>query len=116
MSDAINEKQVGKALADKIPDEKGISKLERFLTAAEYPHVERDISYLRTVQELRSRVTAHLKGSDYESMLGKNLGDRRGVEAIRWLLERGIAMLQGLAAWTGPQESDVPEEVTDDAE
>lgn len=105
MSDALNEKEIGKALTEKVPDEKGISKLERFLTEAGYPHVERDIAFLRTVQELRSRVTAHLKGSDYEAMLNKNLGDRRGVDAVRWLLERGIAMLQGLTAWVAPQES-----------
>ena len=54
------------------------------------------------MQELRSKVTAHLKGSDYESALTKNLGQRRGIEAIRWLIEDGVAFLQSLTAWTQP--------------
>jgi hypothetical protein len=62
----------------------------------------RDIAYLRRVQELRSKVTAHLKGSDYEKALTRNLDQRRGVEAIRWLLENGVTFLQALTAWTQP--------------
>ncbi len=99
MSDAINEKELQKYLPDKIKDEKGISKLERLLKAKGYPPVTRDIDYLRRVQELRSKVTAHLKGSDYEKVLTKNLGERRGLEAIRTLLEDGITFLQSLTAW-----------------
>ena len=102
MSDAINEKEVQKLLPDRIQDEKSISKFERLLNAEGYPHVTRDIGYLRRVQELRSKVTAHLKGSDHERILTKNLGERRGVEAIRWLLEDGITFLQSLIAWIQP--------------
>jgi hypothetical protein len=102
MSDAINEKEVQKLLPDKIENEKGISKLERLLTAEAYPQVTRDIAYLRRVQELRSKVTAHLKGNDYEKALTRNLDQRRGIEAIRWLLQGGLAFLQSLTAWTQP--------------
>ena len=102
MSDAINEKEVQKLLPDRIEDEKSISKFERLLKAEGYPQVTRDIGYLRRVQELRSKVTAHLKGSDHERILTKNLGERRGVEAIRWLLEDGITFLQSLIAWIQP--------------
>ena len=106
MSDAINEKEVQKLLPDKIENEKGISKLERLLTAEVYPPVTRDVAYLRRVQELRSKVTAHLKGSDYEKALTRNLDQRRGIEAIRWLLEDGITFLQSLTAWTQPTAED----------
>lgn len=109
MSDAINEKEVQKLLPDKISDERGISKLERLLNAEGYPHVTRDIIYLRRVQDLRSKVTAHLKGSDYEKALTRNLDDRRGLEAIRWLLEGGIAFLQSLITWTAPAAADEDE-------
>ncbi|HEX7162497.1 MAG TPA: hypothetical protein VF223_14835, partial [Trebonia sp.] len=95
-----------KLLPDKIENEKGISKLERLLTAEAYPQVTRDIAYLRRVQELRSKVTAHLKGSDYEKALTRNLDQRRGIEAIRWLLEDGVAFLQSLTAWTQPAARD----------
>jgi hypothetical protein len=66
MSDALNESSIGNALPNRIDDEKGISKFERFLSLEGYSHVERDIKYLRRVQELRSKVSAHLKGRDYE--------------------------------------------------
>lgn len=88
MSDALNEGPIGRALATKVPDEKGISKFNRFFTTQGYPHVERDITYLRRIQELRSRVTAHLKGSDYQKMLTKNVGTDRGIEAIRYCSRR----------------------------
>jgi hypothetical protein len=84
----------------------GISKLERLLTAEAYPHATRDTAYLRRIQELRSKVTAHLKGSDYEKALTRNLDQRRGIEAIRWLLEDGVAFIQSLTAWTQPPKED----------
>ena len=99
MSDALNEGPIGRALATKVPDEKGISKFNRFFTTQGYPHVERDITYLRRIQELRSRVTAHLKGSDYQKMLTKNVGTDRGIEAIQVLLKEGLTFLTDLAAW-----------------
>ncbi|RIQ11116.1 hypothetical protein DY240_29845 [Jiangella rhizosphaerae] len=105
--DAINEKALQKNLESKVKDERGISKLERYLGSLGYPHADRDISYLRSVQELRSKLAAHLKGRDYEQTLSKNLGDLRGRSAIRSLLESGVAMLQGLTAFAPPQgESD----------
>ena len=105
MSDALNERAIQGALGTRVENEKGISKLERLLTAAGYPHVGRDISYLRRVQELRSRVSAHLKGSDYQKMLTKNLGAVRGVEAVRGLLEEGLAFMQSLMEWVVSEEA-----------
>ena len=95
MSDALNESEIGKALPSRIDGEKGISKFERFLIRQGYPHVERDIKYLRRLQELRSKVSAHLKGRDYEKALTQNLGDDRGVPAIQRLLGEGVAFLHG---------------------
>lgn len=99
MSDALNESAIGKALPSRVENEKGISKFERFLTLEGYPHVERDIKYLRRVQELRSKVSAHLKGRDYEKVLTKNLGEARGARAIRQLLEEGDTFLNELVVW-----------------
>jgi hypothetical protein len=106
MSDALNESSIGKALPNRVDDEKGISKFERFLILEGYPHLERDIKYLRRVQELRSKVSAHLKGRDYEKVLSKNLGDDRGAEAIQQLLEEGVTFLRDLIAWCGPTDDD----------
>jgi hypothetical protein len=106
MSDALNESAIGKALGTKVADEKGISKFERFLTQEGYPEVGREIAYLRKVQELRSKVAAHLKGADYQKMLTKNLGAARGAEAIRGLLDEGLTFLAGLLVWVAPDKSD----------
>jgi hypothetical protein len=105
MSDALNEAAIGKALPDRIDNEKGISKFERFLTLEGYPHVGRDIKYLRRVQELRSKVSAHLKGQDYQKFLTKNLGSDRGAVAIQRLLSEGVTFLHALITWVGPTDA-----------
>ena len=89
--DALNEKQIESRLSTKQPNEKGISKLER-LFAQEERLQGNDVQVLRSLQELRSRVTAHRKGSDYEKVLDKNFGNRRGREAVELLM-------QGLLDW-----------------
>lgn len=114
MSDALNEGAIGKALGTKIPDEKGISKFERFLTAEGYPHVARDIAYLRKVQELRSKVTAHLKGGDYQAMLARNLGTDRGIDAIQVLLRDGLQFLADLREWVLPSDTAAERPVAED--
>lgn len=103
MSDALNEPELQKQLPTKIPDEKGIGKFERFLTAQAYPQVQRDIAYLRKVQDLRSKLTAHRKGSDYEKVLGKHFGTARGQAAIRSLFEEGIEFLSSFELWCRDQ-------------
>jgi hypothetical protein len=84
--DALNEKQIESRLSTKQPNEKGISKLER-LFAQEKLLQGNDVKVLRSLQELRSRVTAHRKGSDYEKVLDKNFGNRRGREAVECLMQ-----------------------------
>ncbi|MFF2317955.1 hypothetical protein ACFVTE_16995 [Arthrobacter sp. NPDC058097] len=83
--DALNEKQIESQLSTKQPNEKGISKLER-LFAEEERLQGNDVKVLRSLQEVRSRVTAHRKGSDYEKVLDKNFGNRRGREAVEFLM------------------------------
>lgn len=97
LCDGINEKELRSRLDGKVNDEKGISKLERYLRSAAYPSVDRDIPYLRRVQELRSKLAAHVKGADHEAILTKNLGALRGMDAIRSLLESGNQYLESLA-------------------
>lgn len=99
LSDALNEGDIVRTVGSKVANEKGISKLERLLVAEGYPQAERDIAFLRKVQELRSRAAAHLKGSDYQAMLTRNLGTDRGIEAIRVLLGDGLAFLNNVTEW-----------------
>lgn len=84
--DALNEKQIDSLLSSKEPNEKGISKLGRVFAQEEHLR-EIDVKVLRSLQEVRSKVTAHRKGSDYEKILDKNFGNHRGREAVEGLME-----------------------------
>lgn len=104
--DAINEKQIQALLPDKQPNERGISKLERWLGQESYPHTKRDIQFLRNLQEIRSKVTAHRKGSDYKNVWQKVFGDLQGREAIRTFFQSAIAMVNGLEEWVASVEAE----------
>ncbi|MEV5658160.1 hypothetical protein [Streptomyces sp. NPDC052291] len=104
--DAINEKQVNSRLAERVDNERGISKVARWLTLEGYPHVERDIKFLRNLQEIRSKATAHRKSSDYEKTLTKVFGPLRGSAAAHVFFADALALLTGLSEWVashGPE-------------
>lgn len=105
MVDSLNEAQITYLLPDKRQDEKGISKLKRWLEQEGYPHVERDIQFLRNLQELRSRIAAHRKSSSYHKTLDKVFGELRGPAAIKTLFEAAFAMLAGLEEWAATEEA-----------
>lgn len=98
-SDAINVSAIQNLLSTKIPDEKSITRFKRWLDQENYPFLDRDIGLLRKIQELRSKVTAHLKGEEYENVLFRNLGDLRGREAIDELLREANQFLADLLDW-----------------
>lgn len=70
--DLLNEAKIAEGLA-RSDNEKGISKLKRFLEVNGYAHIERDISLLRRIQGLRSRIAAHTSGSSGQAFLAKEL-------------------------------------------
>ena len=92
--DLLNEKSIGRECPEA-KDEKGggISKLECFLKHYSYPHVERDISVLRTVQSMRSRIAAHASGSSGRKYLDEQLGGKTTQEYFVLLLEKVVTML-----------------------
>lgn len=102
--DSLNESELGKLLASKVKDEKGISKFERWLQQEAYPHVARDIALLRKIQALRSRVAAHRKGSDYAKFIAKELGDADPVQAVSDLLVGLTDMLSDLESHFAPED------------
>jgi hypothetical protein len=95
--DSLNEGQLQTLLPTKIADEKGIAKLERWLTQEQYPHVQRDMAFLRQLQALRSRSAAHRKGSDYRQLVEKQLGKKTLTRAVADLIGNGNTMLTDLA-------------------
>ena len=99
LTDGLNDKEIQSRLPSGVSNEKSIGKLERWLRQEGYEHVDRDIKLLRDVQVLRSKVSAHRKGSDYEQTLTRILGDKRGWQAIVALLERATLFLEGMREW-----------------
>lgn len=95
--DALNEKGIGGELPDKVEGEQGITKLERWLEQVEYPMVERDVAYLRRLQRLRSKVSAHRKSSKHERLLEDEGVDEDRREEVSALLRAGSRMIQDLA-------------------
>lgn len=97
--DALNEPELVTATGQTSPDEKGISKFKRFLEQGRYPHFNRDVSLLRTLQDLRSSGAAHHKGSRFDNVsvtVGLDRNSQRDV--FRALLVKANTMLTDLAA------------------
>jgi hypothetical protein len=67
--DSINEKEISKGLTTLTKDDKGITKLEKFLTGRGLAGFEPHIKFLRVLQDLRSTSAAHRKGSNYEKLI-----------------------------------------------
>jgi hypothetical protein len=102
--DSLNEAEIARALPPGPEEERGISKLARWLKETGYPETDRDIAFLRGLQAVRSKGTAHRKGSGYEKALDRTFGDKRKGEAVHDLLRRAVTMLDGLLAFAVPDE------------
>jgi len=111
LCDGLDSKSLQAQLQTKVDNEASISKLQRWLESVDYPDRDRDIKFLRDLQELRSKVSAHAKGAKYQEALTKILGDLRGRRAVVSLLERGELMLTSLSQWAESQEDEPPTDV-----
>jgi hypothetical protein len=101
--DSLNDGEIAKALGGALPDEKSIAKLERFLTANKYSSVQRDIDFLRLLQEARSQGAAHRKGDSFKRVSEKlGLTKNPTAEVFTALLRRAIEMIDGLTAFFIP--------------
>ena len=96
--DALHEKELLKQLPDKVQGERGISKLERWMRQEHYPSVERDIAFLRRLQQLRSKIAAHRKGSDYKQVLADQNVNDDPIQEITTMLSDAERLLYSLGA------------------
>ena len=94
--DLLNEAEIAAGLPP-VMNEKGISKLKRFLEAAEYAYVDRDIALLRTIQNLRSRIAAHTSGSSGQAFLAEELDGLSKPEFIEKLMRAATMMFADLS-------------------
>jgi hypothetical protein len=95
--DALNEEALVAAVGLGPDDEKGISKLQRFLDGLKVQTADTIVSSLRSVQEIRSAGTAHWKGRKYEKLRAAAASsDRR--QWFAEILQRAVVALEELRA------------------
>ena len=101
MVDALNERAIQEQLPTRVQGERGIGKLERWMDQEQYPSAERDIAFLRRLQRLRSKLTAHRKGSDYAQVLADENVDDDPIQEVATMLRYAERLLYDLAAHAG---------------
>ncbi|ERK53504.1 hypothetical protein HMPREF0682_2141 [Propionibacterium acidifaciens F0233] len=96
--DSLNEKEMDHQLT-RVKGEPGIAKLKRFLEKTGYVHVERDISFLKGLQKLRSKTAAHVSGVSGKKYLEKELAGQGRRDYAISLFEQAVVMLKDLASF-----------------
>ncbi len=95
--DSLNESELVKVCGRALPEERGISKLKRFLEKSSYPHIDRDIDLLLSLQNLRSSGAAHTKGKRFDQIRRKvGLDQKTPREVFRELIANANKMLVDL--------------------
>ncbi|SCX03631.1 hypothetical protein [Candidatus Aquiluna sp. UB-MaderosW2red] len=93
--DHLNERQLGAGL-DKIDDEKGIAKFERFATTLGHLASDQAAQLLRKIYKLRSKHTAHAGGDSGKRFKESLLEERTTVAFFSDLLEESVELLEQL--------------------
>lgn len=96
--DLLNEKDIADNISSKAK-EQGISKLERFLEAHDYPNTNRDIALLRKIQKIRSKGPAHASGSSGQQFLDDQLRGTTKQDYVTQLMCDSTEMLNDLASF-----------------
>lgn len=95
--DSLNEEKIQEYLPSKLPDERGISKLERLLGENEVSNFEEHIVFLRRLQNLKSTTASHRKGEKYLKAANEwGIGRRRYSDVYCDILDHAIRFLEFL--------------------
>ena len=101
--DSLNESKIQDALPTKIENEKGISKLERFLKSYTDENLEPHITFLRNLYKLRHG-SGHRKGDDYQKIAATyHLDDREPMNVFADILQQAIAFMDFLQQFVAPK-------------
>ena len=97
--DSLNEKEITKGLTTLTENDKGISKLEKFFkergTIGHDPHVK----FLRVLQDLRSKSSAHRKGSSYDQLISNlKMADEGQQKVFTTMLTAACALIRYIRA------------------
>lgn len=92
--DSLNEKKIQEMLSSKIPDEKGIAKLQRLLSENEISDYQEHIQFLRDLQNLKSATASHRKGEEYNKIAKKwGIGKKRYKDVYCDILDKAIRLI-----------------------
>lgn len=95
--DSLNEKELAARAGPLEDGAKGIRKMEGFLETTKFPERVSFVQFLKDLQNLRSKGSAHRKGSGYREIietLGVNLAKKP--DAFRRILEKAYEALNAL--------------------
>jgi len=95
--DSLNERMLTAKVGKGPADEKGLAKLERFLTELGLPDARALLSPFANVQGLRSRGAAHRKGSTFDITVA--IGELGRQKGFAQLLSAALATLEALRAF-----------------
>lgn len=96
--DSINEKQLAVELGGTEADERGISKLERYLEQHQLPERANCIAFLRDLQDLRSSGVAHRKGGKYDKVSARfGIGERDLGKVFEGILSQAADLVAALS-------------------
>lgn len=90
--DSLNEEEIAKSLPKGPKGEKGLAKLERFLTSEGLSDATTTLRPFANIQGLRSRGAAHRKGTDYD--LSKAIGELDRPQGFAKLLSEAVQTLE----------------------
>jgi hypothetical protein len=92
--DYLNEDAITKSLQAPVKGEKGLAKLERFLAERGATDAAALVRPFASIQGLRSRGSAHRKGSDFD--LSVAIGELSRTEGLRKLMSEAVNGLESL--------------------
>lgn len=86
------------------PDEKGISKLNRYLEKARVVDAAKYVTFLRDLQDLRSTGVAHRKGSQYDKVSARfGIGEKDLIKIFESILMQACEFIGALAKLLPPK-------------
>ena len=107
--DSLNEKAIAKSLTNLNPNDRGITKLEKYLEAHEIVGYAEHIKFLRVLQDLRSKSAAHRKGTSYDELICElGIPDEGQKMVFTGLLERAEQWIDFLVTYLNTEEQNHP--------
>ena len=101
--DSINEKRLAAELGGTHANERGISKLERFLEQRQLPERANCIAFLRALQDLRSSGVAHRKGRKYDKVSARfGIGEKDLRRVFKDILSQATDLIIALSKLLPP--------------